>query len=77
MALNIAPAQLRQPALTQSLLRVLSDCDFSPSRLETETTEDALIDDLDVAQMTLASLKEQGVRVAIDDFGIGYSRLQH
>jgi EAL domain-containing protein (putative c-di-GMP-specific phosphodiesterase class I) len=26
--------------------------------------------------MTLASLKEQGVRIAIDDFGIGYSRLQ-
>lgn len=77
LALNIAPAQLRQPALTQSLLRVLSDCDFSPSRLEIEITEDALIDDLDVAQMTLASLKEQGVRVAIDDFGIGYSRLQH
>jgi diguanylate cyclase (GGDEF)-like protein/PAS domain S-box-containing protein len=77
IALNIAPVQLLDPALPQSLLKVLSECGFSPARLEIEITEDALIADIDVAQVILASLKELGVRVALDDFGIGYSRLQH
>lgn len=77
IALNIAPVQLRDPALPQSLLKVLSECGFSPARLEIEITEDALIADIDLAQVILASLKEVGVRIALDDFGIGYSRLQH
>jgi predicted signal transduction protein with EAL and GGDEF domain len=77
IGINIAPLQLRDAALPQNLLKVLSDCDFPPERLEIEITEDALVSDMKTARATLASLKKLGVRVALDDFGIGYSSLKY
>jgi diguanylate cyclase (GGDEF)-like protein/PAS domain S-box-containing protein len=77
IGINIAALQLRDVALPQKLLKVLSECDFPPARLEIEITEDALVSDMKTANATLASLKNLGVRVALDDFGIGYSSLKY
>lgn len=77
IAINIAPVQLRDAALAQNLLRLLSGCGFPPGRLEIEVTEEALVGDIATAKVTLASLKNLDVRVALDDFGTGYSSLQH
>lgn len=77
LSLNIAPAQLHDPALPQKLLRVLSQCGFPPKRLEIEITEDALVADFDAARVLLTSLKNLDVRIALDDFGTGYSSLRH
>lgn len=77
IAVNIAPVQLRDAALPQRLLGLLSECGFPAARLEVEVTEDALVLDFTMAKMILTSLKNLGVRVAIDDFGTGYSSLQH
>jgi diguanylate cyclase (GGDEF)-like protein/PAS domain S-box-containing protein len=77
IGINIAPLQLRDAALPQKLLDVLAECEFPPERLEIEITEDSLVSDLKTAKGTLASLKKLGVRVAIDDFGIGYSSLKY
>ena len=56
---------------------ILADTGFAPSRLETEVTESALINDLDTARLILTSLQDLGVRIALDDFGTGYSSLYH
>ena len=48
-----------------------------PSRLETEITETALINDLEAARSILTSLQNLGVKIALDDFGTGYSSLYH
>ncbi|THD43286.1 MAG: GGDEF and EAL domain-containing protein [Bradyrhizobium sp.] len=77
IAINIAPVQLRDVTLPQKLLKVLSDCQFPPERLEIEITEDAIVSDVTMAKNILGSLKSVGVRVALDDFGIGYSSLQY
>jgi EAL domain-containing protein (putative c-di-GMP-specific phosphodiesterase class I) len=77
IAINIAPTQLLDRALPLKLLNVVSECGFSSSRLEIEITEDALIADFDTARAILISLKNCGMSVALDDFGIGYSSLQH
>jgi diguanylate cyclase (GGDEF)-like protein len=77
IGINIAPLQLRDIALPQKLLRVLAECGFPPARLEIEITEDALVTDMRTANTILASLKNLGVRVALDDFGIGYSSLKY
>jgi diguanylate cyclase (GGDEF)-like protein/PAS domain S-box-containing protein len=77
IAINIAPVQLRDPALPQNLLKLLSGCGFPPGRLEIEVTEEALVSDIVTARIILESLKNLGVRVALDDFGTGYSSLQH
>jgi diguanylate cyclase (GGDEF)-like protein/PAS domain S-box-containing protein len=77
IAVNVAPVQLRDAALPQTLLKLLSECGFPAGRLEIELTEDALVRDFITAKAILTSLKSLGVRVAIDDFGTGYSSLQH
>ncbi len=77
IAINIAPLQLRDNALPQRLLKLLSECGFPPTRLEIEVTEDALVSEISIAKAILTSLKNLGVRVSLDDFGTGYSSLQH
>jgi diguanylate cyclase (GGDEF)-like protein/PAS domain S-box-containing protein len=77
IGINISPIQLRDIALPQKLLMVLSECGFPPGRLLVEITEDALVSDTKTAKAILSSLKNLGVRIALDDFGIGYSSLQN
>ncbi len=77
LSLNISPTQLRDPALPQKILQVLSECGFPPARLEIEITESALVSDFDQARRALLSFKNQGMHIALDDFGTGYSSLRH
>jgi diguanylate cyclase (GGDEF)-like protein len=75
IAMNIAPIQLRDTLLPTRLLGVLKETGFPPRRLEIEITENALIEDLEVAKRILQALKAVGVSVALDDFGVGYASL--
>ena len=77
LAINISPAQLKEPGLSERLLDVLRRLEFPPQRLEVEITEDALIVDEISARSTIEALKRCGIRVALDDFGTGYSSIQH
>jgi len=77
LSVNIAPGQLSDRALPQTILGILTELGFPPGRLEVEITENALVSDLEAAQAVLASLHHVGVRIALDDFGTGYSSLSH
>ena len=59
------------------MLSVLESTGVSPSRLELEITESALVADLDNAREIVGSLREAGVRIVLDNFGTGYSSLYH
>jgi EAL domain-containing protein (putative c-di-GMP-specific phosphodiesterase class I) len=56
---------------------MLIDSGLSPSRLELEITETALVRDLTRALTTLRHIKSLGVRIIMDDFGTGYSSLSN
>ena len=77
IALNIAPEQLQDRWLPEKLLGVLMEQGFPARRLEIEITEDALVADFETARGVIASLRNQGVRIALDDFGAGSSSLTH
>ena len=77
LSVNISPAQLKDPWLAQKVIKLLTETNFPPNRLEIEITETALFDNLGIAQSIISSLKNQGIRVALDDFGTGYSSLAH
>ena len=64
-------------ALLARLDQLLAEHPIDPSRLELEITETALVDDVVRSKTVLADLKELGVHVALDDFGIGYSSLNY
>jgi diguanylate cyclase (GGDEF)-like protein len=77
IAVNISAAQMRNPGLVQMVMSALSASGLSPSRLELEITETALLTDNELTLSMLHQLQELGVRVANDDFGTGYSSLSH
>lgn len=77
LSVNIAPSQLKDPWLSQKLVKLLVETGFSPNRLEVEITESALFENITLAQSIVGSLKNQGIRLALDDFGTGYSSLAH
>ena len=59
------------------LHQILLQTGLSPSRLEIEITETALVRDFDRALTTLRLIKALGIRIAMDDFGTGYSSLSN
>ncbi len=75
IAVNLSPIQLGHVDLPRLVHQVLVETGLSPSRLELEITETAMIADLDRTTHILRQLKLLGVSVAMDDFGTGYSSL--
>jgi EAL domain-containing protein (putative c-di-GMP-specific phosphodiesterase class I) len=69
------PRQLRDPDLSQRVADTLSSAGLEPGRLTLEITETSMVEDLTGAGAALAAIRDLGVRVAIDDFGIGFSAL--
>ncbi|MGZ5850139.1 MAG: EAL domain-containing protein, partial [Methyloceanibacter sp.] len=57
--------------------QVLTELSFPPQRLELEITEAALLENIDETKATIESLRNLGIRMAIDDFGAGYSGLAY
>ncbi len=73
LAVNISPRSLLQRTFAGAVLRCLADTRFPADRLELEITERAIADDPERTGLTVAILRDAGVRFAIDDFGTGYS----
>ena len=76
LAVNISPRQLQHPNIANRLVRVLDEIDFPPERLEVEVTEQAVMLDEERGFGALRDLSARGIRIALDDYGIGFSSLQ-
>jgi EAL domain-containing protein (putative c-di-GMP-specific phosphodiesterase class I) len=77
IAVNLSPRQLGSVGLLDDVAEALTESGLDASALCLEITETALMADVRSATETLHKLKALGVRLAIDDFGIGYSSLMH
>jgi len=77
LAVNISPFQLRDPSLARRIIALLEMHRFAPRRLVVEVTENAIIEDMEQAAAIIRELQAAGIRVALDDFGKGYSSLTH
>jgi EAL domain-containing protein (putative c-di-GMP-specific phosphodiesterase class I) len=77
LSVNLSPAQFLHRELIDQVTHALAESGLEPERLELEITESALLRDTQVACAILDRLKRLGVRVAIDDFGAGYSSLSY
>jgi diguanylate cyclase (GGDEF)-like protein/PAS domain S-box-containing protein len=75
IAVNISAAQFADQALIDKVVNVSRGLPLS--RLILEITETLLMNDRQVAALTLERLKKLGVRFAIDDFGTGFSSLSY
>jgi len=75
VAVNLSPLQVRDETIVDMVRTVLTESAVTPSRLVLEITEGVLIDNPDEMVKRIKDLHALGVRVALDDFGSGYSNL--
>ena len=77
MAVNLSPAQFRQPNLFEVVTRIVSEAGMACEWLELELTEGMLMQDAQTTIQVLRKLKNAGIHLSIDDFGTGYSSLSY
>ncbi|MGH7963556.1 MAG: EAL domain-containing protein, partial [Candidatus Binatia bacterium] len=75
VAVNLSMRNLQDVQLPERIAALLKTWCVAPARLEVEITESTLATDLQCAKEILTRLSQTGVRIAIDDFGVGYSSL--
>ena len=72
---NASRRQLSDITFVDRALTILRDNNLEGSQLVFETSEATLVDNNPSVLRTVTALKRQGVRIAVDDFGAGYSSL--
>jgi diguanylate cyclase (GGDEF)-like protein len=75
MAVNVSAARLTAGDLAGDVAARLRAAAIDPRRLEIEVTETVAVEHDHQAVATITAIRQQGVRVAIDDFGMGHSAL--
>lgn len=77
VSVNLSMWDLQDTQLPDTLARMLESWNVAHDYLEVEVVESAVAADPERAVQILARLREMGVRIAIDDFGVGYSSLMY
>ena len=77
VAVNLSPVQVRDRRLVDLVASVLAETGTPASRLVLEVTEGVLIDNPEAAKSRLDELRALGLKLALDDFGSGYSSLTY
>jgi EAL domain-containing protein (putative c-di-GMP-specific phosphodiesterase class I) len=74
VSVNVSPHQFAHDAFPEDVLQIAEQAGLPLDRLELEILEDAALENPDAARAVMTRLRAMGVRIAIDDFGQGYSR---
>ncbi|GFM72303.1 two-component system response regulator [Pseudomonas cichorii] len=77
VSVSVSPTQFCMPNLAAELRRAMDRFELQPGQLEVEITEASLVNNLTHSHKQLQQLREIGVRVALDDFGMGDCSLSH
>ena len=77
IAVNLSARQFADDNLLADTMKTLREVGMDPTMLELEITESMMMYNTEKTIEVLAAFRKQGIRVAIDDFGIGYSSLSH
>lgn len=77
MAVNLSGRQFKGGNLASDIRRLLKQNGMPAANLELEITESMLMEDTQLATLTLRELSQMGINLAIDDFGTGYSSLSY
>jgi len=75
IAVNVAPPQLLESGFAEAVRQTLKRTGMPASRLELEITEASIIDDEENTLSVMHELRSMGIRIAMDDFGTGFSSL--
>ncbi|MBI5283351.1 MAG: bifunctional diguanylate cyclase/phosphodiesterase [Candidatus Solibacter usitatus] len=77
IALNVSPVQFASPGFVDRVTAILKRTGIGGSCLEFELTEGCILRDVDESASHMAEFRSLGIRIAIDDFGVGCSPLTY
>ncbi|MGI4801410.1 MAG: putative bifunctional diguanylate cyclase/phosphodiesterase, partial [Janthinobacterium lividum] len=77
IAVNVSAVQFGCPTLIEDVSTALRASGLAPDRLEIEITETVMLDNSEAIFVILHNLRDLGLGIAMDDFGIGYSSLNY
>jgi diguanylate cyclase (GGDEF)-like protein len=77
LSVNVSPMQFAEAAFVDDVMAALEATGFAPDRLQLEVTEGLLLDPTPASLRKMDALVDAGVRLAVDDFGMGYSSLAY
>jgi len=77
LSINLLPEDISREGYDDWLLGEIAAAGMDPTRVTAEITESALLVDQGAVAERLSRLREAGVRVAVDDFGTGYTSLAY
>lgn len=77
ISINISMLQLLQEDFVDMVMETLASMKLNPKQIELEITESILMESYETIAGKLKLLRERGVKIALDDFGKGYSSLNY
>ena len=77
IAVNVSVRQFRHTDFVDEVMQAIAHAGIEPQKLKLELTESLLADGIEVTVAKMGSLKEMGVTLSLDDFGMGYSSLSY
>lgn len=77
ISVNLSTRQFYDPTLVETISQVLRQTQLDPKYLELEITETIAIKNISLAQQVLKQLQGMGIKIAMDDFGTGFSSLNY
>lgn len=76
LSLNLSATQFEEDSLVKNIVTVLAEAGISPERLAIEMTENAITSQIDSATKLIHELNCAGIKVAVDNFGVGLSSMK-
>ncbi len=77
LSFDLLPGQIKDKELAKSILEITASSGIDRERLEIGVSESAIVQDLETVRGVLQPLQQAGIRVALANFGTGYSNLYH
>lgn len=77
ISVNVSARSLNSKQFVDFILMQIARCNLKPAQVEIEITETALIENWEKAKLMVEMLRTHGVRIVLDDFGVGYSSLSY
>ena len=77
LIVNLSLTELQDPGLVARITETLRSSGLEPTALWIDVTETSVVEDAEAAQSVLRELVAMGVRLAVDDFGQGWSSVAY
>jgi diguanylate cyclase (GGDEF)-like protein/PAS domain S-box-containing protein len=76
-AINLSQSQITDSGFVKDIESILKETGIGPEFLEMEITENMMMTNTELVVARLAAIKQMGIRIAIANFGTGYTSLAH